>query len=65
MTTDKKTIKIIKKGEDFSNLIFFLELPRIARLEHLEMLRTQYFDLTDRYDSKQGFQRVYSVIRKV
>lgn len=58
----KERIKIIKKGADEENSLYYLELGKAGRLEHLEQLRTQYINWQN--DSEQGFQRVYRVIRK-
>lgn len=60
----RKTIKIVKKGEDDENLKYFLGLSHKERLEHLELLRTEYIKWQKTDDSKQGFQRVYKIIRR-
>ena len=58
----KPRVRVLKKGEDDSNIDYWLALSRQERLMELEELRQQY--ISWRYDSKQGFQRVYRVIKR-
>ena len=61
--TERNYIRVVRKGEDNSNVLYFISLSKLERLNHLEQLRTQYFRLTKEDDSKQGFQRVYRTIK--
>ncbi len=49
----KPRIRVLKKGEDDSNIDYWLALSRQERLIELEELRQQY--ISWRYDNKQGF----------
>lgn len=58
----EKIVKIVKIGQDDSNLIYWLSLSFIQRLEELEKLRTEVNQRL--YGNQQGFQRVYRVIKR-
>ena len=64
MNQSVKVIRIVKKGEDYDNLDYFLSLSYQERLEHLEQLRTEYIKWRRVDDPKSGFQRVYKVTRR-
>lgn len=58
----EKQIKIVEKGQDQSNLKYWLSLSKKERLEQLEEMRQQIN--SDKYETRQGFQRVYRVIKR-
>lgn len=60
-----KSIRIVKKGDDVDeNLSYYLSLSFGDRLKHLEELRTRYIKWHNLNDSKPGFQRVYSIVKR-
>lgn len=58
----EKIIRIVKKGEDESNLDYWLSLSSEQRLKELETIRQDYHQ--QRYDTRQGLQRVYRIIKR-
>lgn len=58
----EKVIRIIKKGEDESNLNYWLSLSSEERLKELESIRQEYHQ--QRYDTQQGLQRFYRIIKR-
>lgn len=62
MADMEKTIRIIKKGEDESNVEYWSSLPEGKRMEELEQLR-QEVNLR-LYGAEQRFQRVYRVVKR-
>ena len=64
MNRFNKTIKIVRKGEDYENLNYYLILSPKERLEHLERLRTEYMKGQKVNDPKSRFQRVYKITRR-
>lgn len=56
-----KHIKIIKKGEDDSNLKYWLSLYYSERMTELEKIRQ--FINKRKYGTGQGLQRVYRVVK--
>lgn len=58
----KKKIKVVKKGQDQSNLQYWISLSKKERLEQLEEMRQQIN--SDKYETRQGFQRIYRVIKR-
>ena len=58
----EKTVKIVKLGQDDSNLIYWLSRSFTQRLEELEKLRTEINQYM--YANQQGFQRVYRVVKR-
>lgn len=64
MIDAKKSIRIIKKGEDYGNLKYYLSLTHRERLEHLEQLRTHYIKWNNSDDCQSGFQRVYTIVKR-
>ena len=59
----KKQIRIVKKGQDDSNLIYWLSLSVKERMLQLEEIRQEINII--KYGTGQGFQRVYRVIKRV
>ena len=58
----KKQIRIVKKGEDDSNLLYWLSLSETERLRELEQIRQQIIQW--KYDTRPKFQRVYRVVKR-
>ena len=58
----EKRFKIVKKGEDASNLNYWLRLSYGERLENLEKIRQEV--ITRFYGTEQKFQRVYRIIKR-
>ncbi len=58
---DKTAMKIVKMGEEPNDFEYWQSVPYEKRLEALEAIRTEY--IRWKYDSQQGFQRVYRVIK--
>lgn len=58
---DKTAMKIVKMGEESSDFEYWQSIPYEKRLEALETIRTEY--IRWKYDSQQGLQRVYRVIK--
>ncbi len=60
-----KSIRILKKGDNADeNLSYYLSLFLGDRLKHLEELRTRYIKWHNLNDSKPGFQRIYSIVKR-
>ena len=58
----KKIVRIVKKGNDDSNLLYWLSLNYDDRLKELETIRQQVNQW--KYGSRQGFQRVYRIVKR-
>jgi hypothetical protein len=58
----EKVVRIVKKGEDESNLLYWLSLSEKERMAELEKIR-QEVNLK-KYGIRQGLQRVYRVIKR-
>ncbi len=58
----EKRIRIVKKGQDESNLNYWISLTPIERLIQLETIRNEINK--HRYGTQQGFQRVYRIIKR-
>lgn len=58
----KKQIRIVKKGEDEGNLIYWLSLTKKERMIELEKIRQQINKKI--YGTEQGFQRVYRITQR-
>ncbi len=56
----QKTLKIVSLNDKQSDYEFWITQSIEKRLETLEMLRQQYINW--KYDTQQGFQRVYRII---
>ncbi|MFK7950960.1 MAG: hypothetical protein AB8G11_25495 [Saprospiraceae bacterium] len=57
-----KQVRIVKKGEDDSNIKYWLSLSYNERMAELEKIR-QYIN-NRKYGTGQGLQRVYRVIKR-
>lgn len=58
----EKKLRIIKKGQDDSNLLYWLSLSIQDRMIELEKIRQ--FVNAKKYGTRQGFQRVYRVTQR-
>jgi len=58
----KKQIRIVKKGEDEGNLIYWLSLTNKERMTELEKIRKQINKRI--YGTRQGFQRIYRITQR-
>lgn len=58
----EKQIRIVKKGEDDNNLLYWLSLTYNQRMAELENMRQQINKR--KYGNRQGFQRVYRIAKR-
>jgi hypothetical protein len=58
----EKVIRIVKKGEDWGNLNYWLSIDYNERLRQLELMRQEVNKL--KYGTRQRFQRVYRVVKR-
>lgn len=58
----EKKVKIVKKGEDDSNLLYWLSLDAKERMRELVNIRQQVNER--KYGTRKGFQRVYRIIKQ-
>ena len=58
----KKQIRIVKKGQDEGNLLYWLSLTEKERMAELEKNRQQINKR--KYGTRQGFQRVYRIAKR-
>lgn len=58
----KKQIRIVKKAEDESNLLYWLSLTDKERMAELEKIRQQVNKR--KYGTRQRFQRVYRITKR-
>ncbi len=58
----EKVIRISKKGHDEANLIYWLSLSGIERLQELEKIRQEVNQ--KKYGTRQGLQRVYRIVKQ-
>lgn len=58
----KKQIKIVKKGQDDGNLLYWLSLSEKERMIELEKMRQQINK--SKYGIRQGFQSVYRITQR-
>lgn len=58
----EKQIRIVKKGEDDGNLLYWLSLTFNQRMAELESIRQQINKR--KYGTRQGFQRVYRIAKR-
>ena len=58
----RKIIKIVKKGDDEGNLLYWLSLSEKERMVELEEIRQQIN--RKKYGTRQGFQRVYRITKR-
>lgn len=58
----EKQIRIVKKGEDERNLLYWLSLTTKERMAELEKIRQEINII--RYGARQGFQRVYRITQR-
>lgn len=58
----EQTIRIVKKGDDERNLLYWISLSVNERMRELEKIRQEVNK--QRYGTRQGFQRVYKLIKR-
>jgi len=58
----KKVVKIVKKGHDDGNILYWLSLSYIERLAELQKMREELNAIY--YPDQQGFQRVCRIIKR-
>jgi hypothetical protein len=58
----EKVIRIVKKGEDDSNIKYWLKLTPEQRLRNLETIRQEV--IFRFYGTGQKFQRVYRIVER-
>lgn len=58
----EKKVKIVKKGDDDSNLLYWLSLDAKERMRELVNIRQQVNER--KYGTRKGFQRVYRIIKQ-
>ena len=58
----EKVIKIIKKGTEDPNILYWASRSPQERLDHLEKIRKEV--IKAKYGSDPGFQRVVNVIKR-
>ena len=58
----KKQIRIVKKGQDDGNLLYWISLTEKERMAELEKIRQQINKR--KYGTRQGFQRVYRITKR-
>jgi hypothetical protein len=58
----EKVFRIVKQGEDDSNLRYWLRLSYKERLENLEKIRQEV--INQFYGTGQKFQRVYRIVKR-
>ena len=58
----EKVIRIVKQGEDESNIDYWLTLSYEERLRNLEKLRNEIINRF--YGTRQRFQRIYTIVKR-
>ena len=58
----KKRIRIVIKGKDESNLLYWISLSKFERMTQLEEIRQEV--IKEKYGSEQGFQRVCRIVKQ-
>ena len=58
----EKVVRIAKKGDDEANLMYWLSLSGIERLQELEKIRQEVNQ--KKYGAQQGLQRVYRIVKQ-
>ena len=58
----KKVLKIVKKGFDDSNIIYWRSLTPQERLSNLEKIRKEV--IKAKYGTDPGFQRVVTIVKR-
>ncbi|MEZ4963481.1 MAG: hypothetical protein R2830_26905 [Saprospiraceae bacterium] len=58
----EKVIRIVKKGKDEANMEYWLSLTGVERLRELEKMRQEIN--RGKYDTRQGLQRVYRIVKR-
>ena len=58
----EKVVRIVKKGEDESNLHYWISLTPTQRMIELQKIRTEVNKRL--YANRKGLQRVYRVVER-
>ena len=58
----EKQIRIVRKGQDEANLVYWLSLSARERMAELEKMRQQVN--RHKHGTRQGFQRVYRLAKR-
>ena len=59
---DRTRIAVFKKGEEPSDVVYWLSRPVVERLSNLETIRREYNQW--KYDTEPRLQRVYRVVKR-
>jgi hypothetical protein len=59
---DRSRVAVYKRGEEPSDVLFWLTRPPFERLRALELIRQEYNQW--KYGTEQGFQRVYRIVKR-
>ena len=58
----EKKIRIVKKGQDEGNLLYWVSQTYSDRMRELEKLREEV--IKRKYGTSEGFQRVYRITQR-
>jgi len=58
----EKKIRIVKKGQDEGNLLYWVSQTYSDRMRELEKLREEVIKM--KYGTSEGFQRVYRITQR-
>lgn len=58
----EKRIRIVKKGQDEGNLLYWVSQTYSERMRELEKIREEVNKM--KYGTSQGFQRVYCITQR-
>jgi len=58
----EKKIRIVKKGQDEGNLLYWISQTYSDRMRELEKLREEVIKM--KYGTSEGFQRVYRITQR-
>ena len=59
---DRTAVKIYKKGEEPSDVVFWLSCPPIERIRAMEQIIQEYNQW--KYGTEQRLERVYRVVKR-
>jgi hypothetical protein len=59
---DRSQVKIVKKGQEEDDVLFWLERMPIERILALETIRQEYNQW--KYGNQRGFERVYKIAKR-
>ena len=58
----EKDIKVVKKENDDSNLLYWLSLSKKERMAELEQIREAIN--SKKHGAQQGFQRIFRIVKR-